>query len=85
VLRSGAQMDKASEGFKSGEQFAVVAHAARNTDVPFMLLKYRVVEEGKSLETAIHESKPDANVAAEVAHAREQAREDLASISNSGN
>lgn len=84
VLRSGAQMDKASEGFASGEQFALVAHASRNTDVPFMLLKHRVVEEGKSLQAAIHESKPDIDAAAAVAQAREQARADLAAV-ESGN
>jgi hypothetical protein len=84
VLRSGAKMDLASNGFKSGEQFAMVAHASRNTDVPFMVLKHRVVEEGKSLEAALRESKPDIDASAEVSRAREQARADLASI-DSGN
>lgn len=77
VLRPGAKMDVASQGFKNGEQFAAVAHAARNTDVPFMLLKYRVVEEGKTLESAIRESKPAIDAQAEAARARDQARSDL--------
>jgi len=80
VLRSGAKMDVAAEGFTSAEQFATVAHASRNTEVPFMLLKHRVVEEGKSVEAAIRESKPDVDASAEVAKARDQAREDVASL-----
>lgn len=80
VLRQGAKMDVAADGFKSAEQFATVAHASRNTDVPFMLLKYRVVEEGKTVEAAIRESKPNLDVPAEVARAREQAREDVAAL-----
>lgn len=80
VLRSGANMELASNGFKNGEQFAMVAHASRNTDVPFMLLKHRVVEEGKSLESALRESKPEIDASAEASRAREQARADLASI-----
>ena len=84
VLRSGAKMDVAAEGFTSAEQFATVAHASRNTDVPFMLLKHRVVEEGKSVEAAIRESKPDVDAPAEVAKAKDQAREDVAAL-QSGN
>jgi hypothetical protein len=84
VLRSGAKMDVAADGFKSAEQFATVAHASRNTDVPFMLLKHRVVDEGKSVEAAIRESKPDLDASAESARARDQAREDVAAL-NSGN
>ena len=85
VLRSGAKMDVAADGFKSAEQFATVAHASRNTDVPFMLLKYRVVDEGKSVEAAIRESKPELDASAEVVKARDQAREDVAALANNGN
>ena len=85
VLRSGAKMDVAADGFKNAEQFATVAHASRNTDVPFMLLKHRVVDEGKSVEAAIRESKPDLDASAEVAKARDQARADVAALNNSGN
>lgn len=84
VLRPGAKMDVASEGFKSAEQFATVAHAAQNTDLPFMVLKHRVVEEGKSVEAAIKESKPDADASAEASRARQQAREDLAAVESTG-
>jgi hypothetical protein len=80
VLNKGAKMDVAAEGFRSAEQFATVAHAARNTEVPFLLLKHRVLEEGKSVAEAIRESKPAANAAHEADVAREQARSDIAQI-----
>lgn len=78
-------MDVASKGFESAEQFAMVAHASRNTDVPFMLLKHRVVDQGKSVEAAIRESKPELNASAAVSLARTQAREDVSVASTSGN
>ncbi len=77
VLNKGANMTIAAEGFRSAEEFATVAHAARNTEVPFMVLKHRVLTEGKSLAKAIRESKPDVNANAEVRRAREEARSDL--------
>ena len=80
VLNHGANMTVAAEGFGSAEQFAMVAHAARNTEVPFLLLKHRVLNEGKSLAEAIRESNPAADAAAEAKLARSQAREDLESI-----
>ena len=58
VLNRGANMALAAEGFRSAEQFATVAHASRNTEVPFVLLKHRVLNEGKSVAEAIRESKP---------------------------
>jgi len=73
VLNKGADMGIASEDFGSAEQFVTVAHAARNTKVPFMVLKHRVVYEGKGLEAAIHEFKPDLNAAEEVRRARAEA------------
>ena len=80
VLNRGADMAIAAEGFRSAEQFATVAHAARNTEVPFVLLKHRVLNEGKSVAAAIRESKPDANAAVEANLARAQARSDIAEI-----
>jgi hypothetical protein len=80
VLNRGANMTMAAEGFRSAEQFATVAHAARNTSVPFLLLKHRVLNEGKSVAEAIRESKPAANAAVEANLARAQARSDIASI-----
>ena len=80
VLNRGANMAVAAEGFRSAEEFAAVAHAARNTDVPFMVLKHRVLNEGKSLAQAIRESKPAIDAANEASQARAQARSDIAAI-----
>lgn len=80
VLNRGTKMTVAADGFSNAEQFATIAHAAKNTGVPFVVLKHRVLEEGKSLTAAIRESKPDLNAAAEVRKARSAAREDLSSI-----
>src|SRR6476661_7011805 len=38
VLARGTKMPLAVEGFTDAEQFAALAHAARNTQVPFILL-----------------------------------------------
>ena len=81
VLNRGANMTKAADGFRNGEEFATVAHAARNTNVPFMVLKHRVLEQQMSLSEAIQASQPAVDVDAEVAKARSQAKSDLAEIS----
>ena len=80
VLNRGANMAVAADGFRSAEQFATVAHAARNTEVPFMVLKHRVLNEGKSLAQAIRESKPAIDATNEARQARAQARSDIAAI-----
>jgi hypothetical protein len=86
VLNRGAKMDVAAEGFLTAEEFATVAHAARNTNVPFMVLKHRVVSEKRPMEesmtAAIREFKPELDAKAEVARAKREAREDLSEISN---
>jgi hypothetical protein len=82
VLNKGTNMTIAAEGFRSAEEFATVAHAARNTEVPFMVLKHRVLTEGKSLAKAIRESKPDINANAEVRRARDEARSDLTDLAS---
>ena len=80
VLNPGARMDVAAQGFKSAEQFAMVAHAARNTSVPFMVLKHRVVDEGRSLADALHQVKPELDAKAEVDKARAAAKADLDAV-----
>ena len=80
LLNRGADMDIASQDFEDGEQFAMVAHAARNTEIPFMVLKHRVVNEGKSLSDAIREFKPSLDASAEAQRAREEAKSDVAAI-----
>jgi len=77
VLNPGARLELAAEDFTSAEQFVTVAHAARNTQVPFAVLKDRVLNHGQSLADAIHEFKPDLNAKAEVQRARTEARSDL--------
>ena len=78
VLNKGTKLELAAEDFRTAEEFVTVAHAARNTSVPFMVLKHRVLNEGRSLSDAIHEAKPDLDAKAEVARAREAAQADLA-------
>ena len=67
-----------------GTSFATVAHAAKNTSVPFMVLKHRVLNEKRPLEQsmadAIREFKPELNAKAEVAKAQREARQDVADI-----
>lgn len=80
LLNRGADVRKASEGFPNAYQFMTVAYAAKNTDIPFVLLKHRVLSEGQSLATAIAELKPELDGAAEVNRARAEAKADLARI-----
>jgi hypothetical protein len=80
VLARGTKLPLAVEGFTSAEQFAMLAHAARNTQVPFILLKHRVLTEGHSLEDAIRASKPDLDARQEVVKARTEARTDIAAL-----
>lgn len=80
LLNKGANMSLASEGFRNAEQFAAVAHAARNTEIPFVLLKHRVLNEGKTLAAAIRESQPTINAETEATRAVAEARSDLARL-----
>jgi hypothetical protein len=80
LLNKGADMDIASHDFEDGEQFAMVAHAARNTEIPFMVLKHHVVHEGKALSDAIREFNPSLDALAEAKRAQEEAKSDLAAI-----
>jgi hypothetical protein len=80
VLARGTKLPLAAEGFTSAEQFATIAHAARNTQVPFILLKHRVLVERQSLESAIAASKPDLDAKSEVQRARQEAKADMAAL-----
>ena len=77
VLNPGSHLELAAEGFGDPELFVTVAHAARNTNVPFVLLKDRVLNRGQSVSEAIHEFKPELDAKAEVSRARIAARSDL--------
>jgi hypothetical protein len=80
VLNRGTRMELAAEGFRDAEQFATVAHAARNTGVPFAVLKHRVLEENQTLARAIRASKPELDAEHEVTRASNAARFDIAVI-----
>jgi hypothetical protein len=80
VLNRGANLNVAAAGFRSGEEFAAVAHASQNTKVPFMILKHYVVEERMPLDEALRASKPDIDAAAEAKKARTAAKSDVASL-----
>ena len=82
VLNKGTDVRIAAEGFRDARQFATIAHAARNTQVPFVVLKHHVLNEGKSLAAVIREFKPGLDANAEVNRARSAAAEDLAAIQN---
>jgi hypothetical protein len=77
LLNKGADMGVAAQEFVDAEQFAAVAHASRNTEVPFMVLKHRIVEEGKTLEDAIRELKPTVNARVEARRALSEAKSDI--------
>ena len=77
VLAKGTRVPAAAEGFADAEQFATLARAARNTQVPFILLKHRVLSEGMSLEEAIRASKPDLDARVEALKAKGEARGDI--------
>ena len=80
LLNKGANMNIAAQDFRDAEQFAAVAHAARNTEIPFMVLKHRVVNERKPLATAIRELKPEVDAAAQAKRAQAEARSDIAAL-----
>lgn len=82
VLARGTKLPLAVEGFTSAEEFAAVAHAARNTEVPFALLKHRILAEGQSLEDAILASRPNIDARTEALKAKGAARADILSLSS---
>jgi len=82
LLNRGADVRKAAEGFPNALQLMTVAHAARNTEIPFVVLKHRVLSEGKPLSAAIAEFKPELNEVEEANRARAEARADLARLSS---
>ena len=81
LLNRGANVTVAANDFEDAAQFAAVAHAARNTEIPFMLLKHQVLRGGMSLTDAIRSLRPDANAGVEAELAAAEAAVDLASLS----
>jgi hypothetical protein len=80
LMYRGTDMTKAADGFSNAEQFATVAYASHNTGVPFVVLKHRVLDEGRTLTSAIRESQPAADATSEVQRARAEARSTILSI-----
>jgi hypothetical protein len=77
VLAPGTNVTMAASGFASAEQFATVAYLARNTGIPFVLLKHRVLNEGRTLTAAVTMSRTDVNAGLEVNRARAEARSEI--------
>lgn len=82
LLHQGADMTLAAQGFTSGEQFAAVAHASNNLDIPFVLLKHKVVDEHMTLARAIHASVPAVFAQIEASRALAEARSDVVATMN---
>lgn len=80
LLNEGANVERAADGFHNARDLMTVAYAARNTEIPFVLLKHRVLTERMTLGRAIRASRPELNATAEVTRARAEAKADLARI-----
>jgi len=78
LLNRGTDTRKSAEGFTDAVEFLAVAYAANNTEVPFVLLKHRVLNEKKSLAAAIRASKPELDATLEADRARLEARASVA-------
>lgn len=80
LLNRGTDVRMAADGFANAYQLMTVAYAAKNTDIPFLVLKNRVLAERQPLAKAINEFRPELDEAAEVTRARAEARADLARL-----
>lgn len=79
LLNAGADVDIAVQGFQSPQEFMATAYASKNLNVPFMLLKDKVVTQKMTLARAITaSSRYSVNAPFEAARAESEARADLA-------
>ena len=79
LLNPGADVNLAVQGFGSPQQFLAVVYAAKNVNVPFVVLKDKVVTKKMTLAQAISAtSKYSVNANLEAARAESEARADLA-------
>ena len=74
VLNEGTNVEMAADGFNDATLFVSTAYAARNTGIPFVILKHRMLKLGYTLSEAIHLSKPELDAVAEMERARTKAR-----------
>lgn len=77
VLNEGTNVEMAADGFNDATLFVSTAYAAKNTGIPFMVLKHRMVKEGRTLSDAIRLSKPELDAVVEMERARSKARLDI--------
>ena len=77
LLQRGADVQLAAEGFRTPELFMAVAHASRNLEVPFVVLKHRVLNERMTLSKAIAATRPDVDAAEHASQAMAAARADV--------
>ena len=77
LLDRNLRMADAAQGFQDPVLFAAVIHAADNLDVPFTLLKQRVLTGGTSLLDAIRAIKPTVDAGSEAMRAYDQARRSI--------
>jgi hypothetical protein len=77
LLQKGADVQLAAEGFRTPELFAAVAHAAHNLDVPFVVLKHRVLNERLTLSKAIAAVRPDVDADEHASQAMKAGRADV--------
>lgn len=77
LLQRGADVQLAAEGFRTPELFMAVAHASRNLEVPFVVLKHHVLNERMTLSKAIAATRPDVNAAEHASLAMAAARADV--------
>jgi hypothetical protein len=77
LLQRGADVQLAAEGFRTPELFMAVAHASRNLEVPFVVLKHHVLNERMTLSKAIAATRPDVNAAEHASQAMAAARADV--------
>lgn len=82
LLKRGTDMNLAVQGFNKAEDFAAVAHAANNCDIPFVLLKHRVLNEHMTLARAIGVSRPMIAADVEAGRALAEGRSDVAATTS---
>jgi hypothetical protein len=76
LLPPGTNLADASRGFKNLGQFVAAVHVSHNLDIPFAVLKSKMVS-GANLGQAIGDLKPDVNAKEEAKKANKQAKETL--------
>lgn len=74
LLSPGTNVEMAADGFNDATLFVSTAYAARNTGIPFVILKHRMLKLGYTLSDAIRLSKPELDAVLEMERARTKAR-----------